>query len=96
MKTITENLKLRTATYPQLSRLPKGVRLIIQDGHEFKRGIKKYCSVLKNGIVILVGAGNSIKEARVNSLIELNRKLKQENLVWGNNCKMKTYLKAIS
>ena len=96
MQTITENLKFRQAKYPQLKKLPNGVRLVVQDGHELKTGIKKYCTLLKSGNLILIGAGNSKKSARRNSLEELNRKLRMENLIWGNSCDKNNYLKVIA
>ena len=96
MKTVTEQLKLREAVYPQLIKLPKGTRFVKQDGFPEIKSIKKYCAYTMKGNLIATNLGNSLIVARKNALNELNRKLREENLVWGNDCEKENYLKAIS
>lgn len=83
MKMKTEQLKFGEVSYPQLSRLPKGVQFNEQDGHSTNNQISKYSSSFQNGKGILVSAGNSIKVARTNTLKEINRQLRDVKLIWG-------------
>ncbi len=84
------------ATYPQLSKLPKGTRFVKQNGFPEIKSIKKYCAYTIKGTLIDTNLGNSLKIARKNALAELNRKLKMEILCWGNDCPKEQYLRAIS
>lgn len=77
------NQKTSTLNYPVLKRLPNGVHLVKQNGYS-KGGIKKYVSFLKNGKIILIGAGDSIRDAKGNTLIELNKQLRDVALLWGD------------
>lgn len=96
MRNVTEQLKLRAAIYPQLVKLPKGVRFVKQDGYPEIGSIQKYCAYTRTGKLIATNLGNSLKAARKNALDTLNRKLRDENLHWGNECKIENYLKAIA
>ena len=88
MITVTEKLKLGKASYPQLKRLPAYTRFVKQ------LGFKSYAAFTLDGTLILINAGNSIKEARKNSLAELNKRLRQYRLIHGRNCK--NYKEAIA
>lgn len=79
-----EQLKFRLAIYHQLTRLPKGTRFVKQDGFREVKSIKKYCAIASNGVLIATNVGNNLKDAKSNALIELNNKLRYENLIWGN------------
>ena len=88
MTIITENLKFGQVSYPQLKRLPARTRFVKQLGFKF------YAAFTMDGTLILINAGNSIKEARKNSLAELNKRLRQYRLIHGRNCK--NYKEAIA
>lgn len=96
MKTKTFLLKFRDAIVPQISRLPKGVRLVIQDGYKTTKSIDKYAAFSKNGKIILIGAGKSIRQARKNALAEYNRLLIGHNLTWGNEAPLEGYMRIIN
>ncbi len=95
MKTVVEELKRRTAIYPQLSKLPNGVRFVQQAGFKETKALKKYCAYLSSGKLIGTNLGNSLKTARVGALNELNRQLRETNFIWGNSCKTENYKKII-
>lgn len=79
---IKREMKYGTKLIPHISRLPKGVRFVKQDGHELKTGIKKYSAFLASGRCVLIPAGNSIKEARKRTLDQLNSDLFYERMLF--------------
>lgn len=92
MKKITESLKFRDATYPQLKKLPTGVYLVKQQpysGQKRMGGI--YSAHFANGKIITLYAGNSNRSARKNALREVNGLLREVNLIYGNEACQQQY-----
>lgn len=89
--TKTKNMNLQNETtqygrkinYPVLKKLPSGTHLVKQDG-ACKGHISKYASFTPSGKIIMISAGDSIREARKATLAELNKKLREVSLIYDN------------
>lgn len=80
MKIVNEELRFRTIAYPQLSKLPHGVRLVKQDG--FPEVLRdKYGARVSESLFLLV-RGRNKKQAKSDLIFQLNQRLRSQALIW--------------
>lgn len=72
----TEVLPLGTLRYPVINRLPKGTRIVRQDGYSRKKAWCNYYAFDKNGAIVCSSHATNLRDAKKDVIAYLNKQSK--------------------